>query len=347
MKSISVAIYFPSGLPLSLKNYVRNLSSELSKRKVKLLPFSNLEELKSLIEVTDLTWFPTCAGGSAPSLNYLKLLKSLSQDNLKKLVITLHGVAPFSLPSHVYYPSPIEAVKGKLLKIFNFMKWRLYRSIASKIITPSNYAREEIVSHLKLPRERIEVIYHGVNLKVFKLTNKRDRNSSLSYFLHISQWQPKKNVERIISAYNLLSPPKPKLKLVVPGFRKEVKGEGIEVIREPISHSEAAELYRNAFAFVFPSLHETFGMPILEAMACGCPVITSDRTACPEVAGNSALLVNPYSIEEIAQAMRKLIEDPRLREELVEKGLERAKQFSWERSARKHLKVFKEVLERR
>lgn len=96
---------------------------------------------------------------------------------------------------------------------------------------------------------------------------------------------------------------------------------------------------------MFPSLHETFGMPILEAMACGCPVITSNVTACPEVAGDAALLVNPRSVDEIANAMRRLMEEQELRETLWERGLKRALQFTWRKSAKKHLEVFEKVLE--
>jgi len=84
-------------------------------------------------------------------------------------------------------------------------------------------------------------------------------------------------------------------------------------------------------------------MPIIEAMACGCPVITSNVTACPEVAGDAAILVNPYNTEEIAEATYKILSDEKLREELKQKGLKRAKEFTWEKCAKEHLKVYKEV----
>lgn len=94
---------------------------------------------------------------------------------------------------------------------------------------------------------------------------------------------------------------------------------------------------------MFPSLRESFGMPILEAMACGCPVITSNISACPEVAGDAALLVDPYSVDDIAGAMKRLIEDEPLRQSLRQKGLSRSRQFTWRKSARDHLKVFEKI----
>jgi len=101
--------------------------------------------------------------------------------------------------------------------------------------------------------------------------------------------------------------------------------------------------YKNAICLVFPSLYEGFGLPILEAMACGTPVITSETSSMPEVAGDAALLVNPYDIPAIADAMNRLISDNQLRERLISMGLERTKQFSWKKCAEETLSVFNRV----
>jgi len=110
-----------------------------------------------------------------------------------------------------------------------------------------------------------------------------------------------------------------------------------------VSQEKLPCLYRNADLFVFPSLYEGFGLPVLEAMACGTPVITSNTSSLPEVAGDAAVLVDPYSVEDIADAMERVLTDPDLRTELSRKGKERAKQFTWEKCARETLKVYEEV----
>jgi hypothetical protein len=106
-------------------------------------------------------------------------------------------------------------------------------------------------------------------------------------------------------------------------------------------------LYNSAYIFMYPSLYEGFGIPILETMASGCPVITSNVSSMPEVAGDAAVLVNPYSVEEISAAIEKVLSDEQFRMGLIEKGLVRAKQFSWEKTVRETLQVYREVYEKR
>ena len=121
--------------------------------------------------------------------------------------------------------------------------------------------------------------------------------------------------------------------------------KGVRIIRKGLTHKELARWYRGALGFIFPSIHETFGLPILEAMACGCPVITSNITGIPELTGDAALTVNPRSVEEITSAIRRLVEDRLLRRRLRAKGLARARLFTWQKSAREHLDVFESALE--
>lgn len=205
-----------------------------------------------------------------------------------------------------------------------------------------------MVEKLGLKPDKVFVVYHGVDHRVFNPSGPRlelDR----PYFLHVSQYNPsiynKKNLPRILEAYKKLTiSPKPYLVLVIPGYPKTIDIDGVIPIRRPLPTVELTKLYRGALAFIFPSLHETFGMPILEAMASGCPVITSNVTACPEVVGDAALLVNPYSTKSIAEAMELIATDDNLRRKLIAKGLERAKEFTWRRSALKHKAIFEWVL---
>ena len=137
---------------------------------------------------------------------------------------------------------------------------------------------------------------------------------------------------------------KPKLKLIVPGFKQQDVPAGVELVTEKKRPEEIAHLLQQAMGFVFPSTHETFGLPIIEAMACGCPVITSNTTACKEIGGDAAILVNPKSVIDIKDAMTKLIGDKSLREKMSRDSLRRAADFSWQKSGAEHLEVFKLVL---
>ena len=325
---MKVGVFIPSQTALSILNYTTSVLQHLPKENF--VAFSDLKKF-------DIVWFPHCAGAELPPLQLL--------DGLKKkclaVVVTLHGAAPFSLKPEDCYSDLSFAVKGEIRKWENFFKWQLYKRFVFSFITVSEYAKEELSKKLKIPEEKIKVIYHGVDFKVFNSNG--SKLGAGDYFLHVSQYQPKKNVNRVIEAYRRIPNPKPRLLLVVPGFKEKIEDKEITVITEPLNSSRLAVLYKNAMAFVFPSLHETFGMPIVEAMACGCPVITSNTTACKEIADNAAFLVNPYSVEQISSAMKELMEKINLRKRLAELGLERAKNFSWERSAMKHLKVFKKV----
>jgi glycosyltransferase involved in cell wall biosynthesis len=111
-----------------------------------------------------------------------------------------------------------------------------------------------------------------------------------------------------------------------------------------VNNEELAGLYRKASCFVYPSLYEGFGLPPLEAMACGCPVVVSNVTSLPEVCGDAGFYVNPLDVESIAAGIEKVLRDGELRQSMIEKGLERAKLFSWEKAAKEHLKVFEELV---
>jgi glycosyltransferase involved in cell wall biosynthesis len=112
-----------------------------------------------------------------------------------------------------------------------------------------------------------------------------------------------------------------------------------------VPEDDLPALYNGADLFAFPSLYEGFGLPVLEAMACGTPVITSNVSSLPEVAGNAALLVDPYNVDELAGAIRRILSDPALAADLRARGLERARQFSWERTAQETLEVYRNVLQ--
>ncbi|MCX7014755.1 MAG: glycosyltransferase family 1 protein, partial [Candidatus Sumerlaeota bacterium] len=259
-------------------------------------------------------------------------------------VSTQHGARPFVFPILEYWPTWRERVRGFFLIQNRRWTWTRLNKADYLYIAVSHSTKREIIEKLGLPEENITVAQHGVDHSLF-VPPKEPVAGGEPFLFHVSQFQPVKNLERIVEAYALLpESSRPALRLIAPGFQPRSAVKGLTCYEEPVSDEELVRLYQTATGFVFPSLHEGFGMPMLEAMACGCPVITSNVTSCPEIAGDAALLVNPRSVEEIAQAMRRMTDDADLRRSLREKGLRRAAQFSWRKSAEIHLEVFQRAL---
>jgi glycosyltransferase involved in cell wall biosynthesis len=326
---MTVGVLSPKKSLLSIKIYVKHITACLESKGLR---FTFFEENEVLPTDVDIYWDPRSSGGKAP--------KPVFRNAKKPIVVTVHGVGPFSIPLKEFFPTFKEQIKGYINKKRDYRNWMFFKNRIAAYISVSHYAKSEIVEHLGLDGTQITPIYHGKDEGVFKPLSKDI--SKEPYLLHISSYQPKKNVEAIAAAYNnVATPNKPVLKMVLPGYQKQLSGHGIELINKYQTPEEIAELLGNAMGFIFPSLHETFGLPILEAMASGCPVITANSTACVEVAGEAGILVNPRSVAEIEGAIKSLIENEALRSDLQAKGLKRAKDFTWEKSALAHLSVFK------
>lgn len=327
---MKIAVLKLSKLPLSIHSDITNIISGLKALGVDVLSFSEKDVVPENVE---LYWNPGC-GRPGPFLG----LKS----SFKPIVATFHGAANLALPLHECFgPNVKRMLHGFWGRIKTKYEWRLFENKCSAVIAVSNYAKHEYLDHLGFVTNKVATIYHGVDHSIF--CPAEDRSGHTPYFLHVSAYQPKKNFDRILLSYRQLPPNKPRLVAVVPGYTKTITDPNIEIIQTPLSHKDLAILYRNAFCFLFPSLHETFGHPIIEAMASGCPVITSRTTACAEIADDAALLVDPRSVHEITIAMTRLLTDDPLRHSLRDKGIKRAKQFSWQKCAQEHLVVFKSV----
>jgi glycosyltransferase involved in cell wall biosynthesis len=267
-----------------------------------------------------------------------------------KLVVTNHGMAQLSLSPRACYGKRVTS--QRIRDYEEYVKWKLlFRTRCDRIITVSESEKRIISHYLSIPPEKIHVIYHGVS-DDFTLLPPRTVKKTLEKFriespfiLHASAYQPKKNVTRLLTAFNNL---KTEHTLVMVGSHKQddaitnVKQDKI-IFTGFIDIKELVSLYNAADVFAFPSLHESFGMPILEAMACGCPVLTSNVCSMPEVAGDAAYLVDPYSTDEITDALYTIVTDDNLKAHLKKKGLERVQQFSWKKSAEEHINVYKEV----
>ena len=229
------------------------------------------------------------------------------------------------------------------------------------IITGSEFSKNEILEYLKFPKDKITVIYHGVDHELYKVYDSSNLEVTKLKFeltdlfiLFVGSIEPRKNLLNLLKAYHLLSSEiKDSYPLVLVGFKgwenKEIMKE-IDKEKEHVrylgyvSDEELAHVYNLATLFVYPSLYEGFGIPPLEAMACGTAVISSSVASLPEACGDAALYINPLDIEDISKKIKFLLHDAKERDELILKGLERVKSFTWEKSAKEHLKVFEAVL---
>lgn len=228
-----------------------------------------------------------------------------------------------------------------------------------RIITVSNFELKNIIGKLSIPESRMAMIYNGFNTW-FKPINDVESITSkyigeTGYFFFLGNTDPKKNTERTLIAYsNYCKQSSVKRKLLVadlaPQYLEEfiVKNK-LDNIRDQVVltgyvvNSHLPYIYNGAFAFLYTSLRESFGIPLLEAMACGTPVITSNTSSMPEIGGKDAALVNPESSEEITQMMLRMENDNEYREKIKAIGLERVGHFSWRNTASNLLKLYKDV----
>ena len=250
--------------------------------------------------------------------------------------------------------------------LYQNMGWLYRRLVVPKIlkkcrriITVSDFEKDHIISTLGIPKEQMAMIYNGYN-EWFKPLQDSHRVyqkyiDSPGYFFFLGNTDPKKNTERTLIAYSkYLEKSEIKRKLLMADLDKQymddiIERNKIENIRENIImpgyivNSDLPYIYSNAFAFLYTSLRESFGIPLLEAMACGTPVITSNTSSMPEIGGPDAILINPSSSEEIAEMMLRLEMDDAFYRKQEEVGLERAKLFSWRHTAEQLLQLYENV----
>jgi glycosyltransferase involved in cell wall biosynthesis len=221
---------------------------------------------------------------------------------------------------------------------------------ADLIVAVSEFTKAQVLDLLKVPESRVRVVHHGVHLPA-RLQPGIAREKVI---LNVGTIQERKNIRRLVEAFETLQPDWMLALAGSFGYGSERIMECIEkspardriVVLGYVSPMALEEWYARASIFAFPSLDEGFGIPVLEAMAAGIPVLTSLRSAMPEVAGNGALLVNPEDTEELAAALQRLTEDSALRQELIRRGFEHCSAFTWERAAAETWKIYQELLSR-
>jgi glycosyltransferase involved in cell wall biosynthesis len=233
---------------------------------------------------------------------------------------------------------------------------------AAGIITVSNSASEDIVRHLRVPREKVRVVMNAV-APIFRPVTDAARLSAVlarygltvPYILFVGTIEPRKNIARLVQAFARLKRAGFPHKLVLvgqPGWHYQpiyavIERQGIArdvIVTGYVPLEDLPVLYSGAECMAFPSLYEGFGLPVLEAMACGAPVVTSTSSSLAEVAGDAALLVDPYSVEQIADALARIHNDPHVAGDLTSRGLARAARFTWENAARATLDLYETVL---
>ena len=218
---------------------------------------------------------------------------------------------------------------------------------ADKIFTPSEFTKSELLTVYSAPAEKIAVTPLGYNTITATTVAEtvhgilREHRIEKPYFLFIGRKDAKKNIAGIIEAFKIFRKKNPGYSLVLAGPGKlQITNDELQITDIGwVDTEEKQALLKNCEAFIFPSLYEGFGLPILESFAAGTPVVTSNCASMPEVAGDAAILVNPKSSQEIADAMEKITKNPDLKSELIRRGTERLKNFSWIKCAKQTFEI--------
>ncbi len=263
--------------------------------------------------------------------------------------------------SYLHFPNLFK--KQDLWKLTNWSKFSIKQS--DHIITISNFSKSDIVKQYKVPKDKVTVAYPGYNSAVFKPLKDQVKINQIKnryqidqdYVIFVGTVQPRKNLKRLIQSFQNIN----NLKLVIVG---KTSGEGREgwmfdeILKEPknlgiedrvvftgfIPDEELGILLNGAKAFILPSLWEGFGIPVVDAMACGIPVIVSNVSSLPEVVGKAGLLINPNSVNEIEQSIRTISTDQKLWQKKSKESFVQAQKFSWDKMAKIVLKTFEEVI---
>lgn len=248
----------------------------------------------------------------------------------------------------------------------SFLKWvyakLLYDSAVSKsieIITISEFSKSELCLKTNVKKSKINVIYCGVNFKLFFNSTSLQTTKFKKYILFVGNVKPHKNLITLLKAYNVLSSQiKSEYKLLILGKKEGFMTPDLEIFKfindnnleqyinftGYVEDDDVPSFYQKASLFVFPSLYEGFGLPILEAMASGIPVLSSNSSSLPEVGGDAVVYFNPKDNEQLSQLIEKFLFDTKLREECIIKGLQQVKHFSWKPAAEKHIEIIKKMI---
>ncbi len=268
----------------------------------------------------------------------------------KKNILTVHDLTPFIVPE--YHPLSrsllYKALLGRTLKF------------SDRIIAVSEQTKKDLVNVMNIPEEKINVIYEAANEQFKPMDKEYCRNSlnryniSSPFVLYVGTLEPRKNIPTLIQAFYKIKKFGINHKLVIAGKRGWDYKEILETVKNLklqknvlftgyILEEDLPVLYNAADLFVYPSLYEGFGLPPLESMACGTPVITSNTSSLPEVVGDAGIMVDPYDVDGLSKSIYEVLTNDGIREDRIKRGLKRAKLFGWEITAKETLQVYEEV----
>ncbi|MEA5577518.1 glycosyltransferase family 1 protein [Anabaena sp. UHCC 0451] len=350
---INLSIIFSQ--PTGISNYALNLIPYLKTLQPTLLAAQNYPDFNCYPIPTNLT----PAHGIKGHLNRL----IWTQSQLPKIYQNLKSQLLFSpIPEAPLYTNcrfivtvldliPLRFPKLSPLTLYHRYYIPEVLNQAQHIISISQATANDITEFYQIPSNKITSIPLACDRSHFQFLNLPTKN----YFLYIGRQHPYKNLQRLITAFSALPNRNdyelwlvgPTDKRYTPLLETQVETLGINHLVKFLNYVPYEELpiiINQALALVFPSLWEGFGLPVLEAMACGTPVITSNLSSLPEVTGDAAILINPYNSEEITSAMQNLINDEETRKQLSQQGINRANQFSWDKTGMATVEVLKNYL---
>ncbi len=321
----------PKFLDLSGSN-IKNFTIAIKKRKRGKLAILQQTKLFFILKKTNPD-FLLCTSPAAPIF-------------YRKSIITIHDCAYDRFPE---FTSLISKVYFKVMyynaKIFSRM-----------ILTDSEFSKSELIKRYHIKPEKIKVVYLALPklpaqknnaLNHFKLKNKK-------YFIYVGNTRPRKNIGGLLRSFKIFLSSHPSYKLVIAGriddrfvnLKAIIKELGLNnnvILTDFIKDSEKVNLIKHSAAHTFPSYYEGFGLPILEAQSLGVPVLTSNTSSIPEVAGKGALYIDPCNVQDIARGMEQIVTDTKLRKELIEEGHKNVKRFSWEKTAKELADILEEL----
>jgi len=284
-------------------------------------------------------------------------LKFYLSRNKNPLLLNMRNTAPLFHPKNIIVIHDLIFMKNKkwFSKKFPFI-YRFFAPIllkkALKIITVSDFSKQDIIKTFNISPDKIKIVYNAVSKEFQEYPYENFENKYGNYILTVASFlSPRKNLSNAIKAFNQLQ--SQDLKLVIVGAElkyfsdqkmlDEIKLNKNIILTGYVNDKILANFYKNAKLLIFPSFYEGFGIPAIEAMSCGCPVIASNVTSLPEVCADAAYYVNPYLVDDMAGGMDKILNNIELRNELIQKGYQRQSEFSWENSARKLTKIIENI----